>query len=346
MGDKEFITENGAQHEFPDLPPKITKDNIDPESKTKKGTVLFWIKAILYTMLSALLIAFAARTLIKANGFTIGGASGIAILLDDATKGFLPQSLMSFLLNLPLVILSFFFVKRRFAILTSLNIGFQSLWLFLLEKLLPNFKIIFPGNEASKLFAAVAAGLAIGFAIALAFKVGGSTGGADILAVMIQKKFKATSIAWMLFIINCIVIVSYVVVMKIILYPVPRDDKGHIHYGLLLLPIVLSAFESYIESKTYESITNGFHSAIEFHIITSKPDEMSAAIMKELSRGVTSLPAKGMYTKEDKCMLLCVVSRRQIATLQRIVHEIDPDSFAVMASASQVLGLGFYKSEM
>ena len=334
------------QQEITTLPPKITKDNIDPEAKTKKGTILFWVKAVLYTMLSALLIAFGARTLIKPNDFTIGGASGIAILLDEATNGFLPQSLMSLALNFPLVVLSFFFVKRKFAILTSLNIGFQSLWLFLIEKLLPNFEIVFPGGEASKLFAAVAAGLAIGLAIALAFKVGGSTGGADILAVMIQKKFKATSIAWMLFIINCIVIVSYVVVMKIILNPVPRGEDGHINYGLLVLPIVLSALESYIESKTNESVTNGFHSAIEFHIITDKPEEMSAALMRELSRGVTAVPAKGMYTKEDKTMLICVISRRQIAALQRIVHEIDPDSFAVMSSASQVLGLGFYKSEL
>ena len=150
----------------------------------------------------------------------------------------------------------------------------------------------------------------------------------------------------MLFTINCIVIVSYVVVIHMIINPLPRTDDGHIEYGILLLPIVLSAFESYIESKTYESITNGFHSAVEFHIITDKPEEMSAALMKELSRGVTAVPAKGMYTKENKSMLICVVSRRQIATLQRIVHQIDPDSFAVMSSTSQVLGLGFYKGEL
>ena len=346
MEDNELVTENGTQQEIPDLPPKITKENIDAESSTKKGVISTWIKGVLYTLLSSLLISFAAKTLIVCNDFTIGGASGIAILVAEATGGKVPQSLMSLALNLPLVILSFFFVKKKFAILTSINIGMQSVWLLLLEQLAPNFEIVFPGGEASKLFAALAAGLCIGVSIALAFKVGGSTGGADILAVMIQKKFKATSIAWMLFVINCVVIVSYVVIIHMILNPLPRTEDGHIHYGLLLLPIVLSAFESYIESKTNESVTNGFHSAIEFRIITSKPEEMSKAIMKELSRGVTALPAKGMYTKEDKSMLLCVVSRRQIVALQRIVRQVDPDSFAVMSNTSQVLGLGFHKDDI
>ena len=68
--------------------------------------------------------------------------------------------------------------------------------------------------------------------------------------------------------------------------------------------------------------------------------------MKELSRGVTSIPATGMYTKEKHSMLLCVVSRRQVATLRRIMKSIDPDSFAVMSSVSQVLGLGFYSDEI
>jgi uncharacterized membrane-anchored protein YitT (DUF2179 family) len=92
-------------------------------------------------------------------------------------------------------------------------------------------------------------------------------------------------------------------------------------------------------------LTNGFQSAVEFRIITDKPDEMASMLMKELSRGVTSLPAKGMYTKIEHSMLVCIVSRRQVATLKRVMHEVDPDAFVVMSNVSQVLGLGFYRSE-
>ncbi len=317
------------------LPPKITKENIDPLQNSKKGVILTWIRAVLYTMLSSLLISIAAYSLIAPNSFTIGGVSGIAILINYATHSQVPQWIIIFSVNLPLVILSFFFVKKRFAILTALNIGLQSLWLLLLELCFPEFLIKFESN-GEKIFAAIAAGICIGTAIALAFKVGGSTGGADIVAVMIQKKFAAGSIAWMLFIINFTIIAC-----SIFVYHDPNWLLGP-----TLLPIMMSAFEAYIESKTNESMTNGFQSAIEFRIITDKPEEMATALMHELSRGVTALPATGMYTKETHSMLLCVVSRRQVGTLRRIMKTIDPNSFAVMSKVSQVLGLGFYTSEM
>ena len=330
MEEKELRTEQN-------LPPKITKENIDPDAGSAKGQIMMWLRAILYSTLSAALIAIAAYSLIAPNNFTIGGASGVAILVNVATKGGIPQWLILFSINAPLVILAFFFVKKRFAILSAMNIGMQSLFLLLLEeiKIFDHFKISF-NNEAEKIFAAIAAGLCIGTAIALAFKVGGSTGGADIVAVMIQRKVGATSIAWMIFALNVIVIGASLFVFY--------DNSTPIAYNLL--PIMLSAFESYIESKTNESMMNGFQSAREFRIITDKPEEMAQALMKELSRGVTAIPATGMYTKITHTMLLCVVSRRQVITLKRIMKKVDPDSFAVMSNVSQVLGLGFYVDEL
>lgn len=321
------------------LPPKITKENIDPLAGSTKGKIIMWVKALFYTLISSLLIAFAAHSLIAPNNFTIGGASGIAILVNVASNGKVPQSAMLLGLNLPLVILSFFFVKKRFAILSSANIGLQSLWLLIFEQAFGDFRIEF-GTGGEKNFAAIAAGLCIGVAIALAFKVGGSTGGADIAAVMIQKKVNASSIAWVLFMINCTIIASSVFVFY------ERYENGKINYGATLLPIMMSAFEAYIESKANETVTHGYHSAVEFRIITDKPELISRILMRELSRGVTALPAKGMYTQDEKTMLVIIVSRRQVATVRRIIKQIDPDSFAVTSKASQVLGLGFYANDI
>ncbi len=332
MEEKEPILEEQST-----LPPKITKENINPYLGSRKGIVFVWLRAVLYTVLSSLLVAVASYSLIAPNDFTVGGASGIGILLNVAFK--IPQWIVVFGINLPLVCCSFFFVKKRFAILSALNIAMQTLWLLLLEELFPDFIIQFSTN-GEKIFAAIAAGLCIGVAVALAFKVGGSTGGADIVAVMIQRKCAAASIAWMIFIINCVIIGSSVFVFK------EYDEDGKLHLALTLLPVMMSAFEAYIESKTNESMTNGFQSAIEFKIITEKPEEMSTALMKELSRGVTAIPATGMYTKTNHSMLLCVISRRQVSTLRRVMKSVDPDSFAVMSKVSQVLGLGFYSSEM
>ncbi len=329
--------DNKNVHTTPtNLPKKITKQDLESYTMTTKGKLLLNIKAVLYTLLSSFLISLAAYSLIAPNNFTIGGASGLAILINIMSKGKIPQSISLLAINLPLIALSFFFVKKKFAVLSTMNILMQTIWLTLLETLMPSFKIQFVGGESEKIFAALAAGLCVGFAIAIAFKVGGSTGGSDILAVLIQKKVAATSISSLLFIMN-------VVIISLSLF-VFYDSEKMLAYNLL--PVMLSAFESYIESKTNETVTNGFQSAIEFRIITSKPDEMSHVLMHELSRGVTALPATGMYTKENYSMLICVVSRRQAATVRRIMKTVDPDSFAVMSKVSQVLGLGFYTEEV
>ena len=316
------------------LPPKITKADITKEKESKKGKFFYWTKVVLYLLVSSFLVSFSAHALIAPNEFTIGGVSGIAILLSVATAGKIQQSIVLFSINLPLVVLSFFFVRKKFALLTTANIALQTLWLVVLENAFPTLQIEFAEN-GEKIFAALAGGICIGTAVALAFKIGGSTGGADIVAVMIQKKISAGSIASMLFIMNCVIIGASLFVFY--------DSEKLLAYNLL--PIMMSAFESYIESRTNESMTSGFHSAVEFRIITDKPDELSRAIMHELSRGVTAIPATGMYTKNTRSMLLCVVSRRQVTTLKKLMKSIDPDSFAVTSKVSQVLGLGFYSEE-
>ena len=317
----------------PSLPPKITKENIH-SGKGKYEPVFSQAKTIILLVISALLVSVASYTFIAPNKFTIGGVSGIAILINVASGGAIKQSWAVAAMNIPLVTISFFVVKKRFAILSLVHILLQTLFLMLIEEVFPNFIIAFEGGE--RIFAAMAAGLCVGAAVALAFKLGGSTGGADIIAVMIQKKFQASSIAWMLFSLNCIVIGASFFIFY--------DSTALL--AVNVLPIMMSVFESYIESKINDSITNGFQSAIEFRIITNKPEEMSRALMKELSRGVTGIPATGMYTQENRTMLLCVISRRQVTTLRRVMKSVDPDSFAVMAGVSQVLGLGFYTSEL
>jgi len=320
------------------LPPKITKETINSFSETPKGKILQLLRTALYTVLSAALIAISVHCFITPNNFTVGGANGIAVLIN-AVFPQIPTSALVLCLNLPLLILAFFFVKKRFTFLTAINIGLQSLILFLLESMETSLSIdltVHFAGDAEKIFAAIAAGLGFGSAIAIAFKVGGSTGGMDIAALLIQKKLAAGSIAWILFAINVSIISASFFVF----------NTNETDLAIRLLPIMLAVFESYIESKTNESVTDGFQSAYEFRIITDKPEKMAEALMKELSRGVTAIPATGMYTKVSHTMLMCVINRRQIATLRRIMKQIDPDSFAVMSNVSQVLGLGFYTDDL
>ncbi len=331
--EQEQLTIEETQQTERKLPPKITKENILPKG-TKKERTLHLIKVLLMITLSSFLLSFAMHYLIAPNNFATGGVSGIAIIVEVATKGFIPQSVMTFALNLPLVVLSFFFVKRRFAVFTAINIGLQTVWLVLMENL-PFPPIVF---EEQPLFAAIAGGVVIGVAIGLALKVGGSTGGTDIIAVIIQRKFQTSSIAWMIFIVNCIIIGASLFVFV--------DRPGADSIELKILPILMAAFEQFVESKINDAVTNGFHSVIEFRVITTKPDEMAQEIMFRLGRGVTAVPAIGMYSHEEKSMVVCVINRRQIASFKRILKDVDPDSFAVMSNVSQVVGLGFSSGEI
>ena len=118
------------------LPPKITKQDLESVTTTKKGKALLYAKVIIYIALSSLLIAISAYSLITPNNFTIGGAAGLAILVNVASQGRIPQSIATIAFNLPLIILSFFYVKKKFAILSTANILIQSFWFSLLETFL------------------------------------------------------------------------------------------------------------------------------------------------------------------------------------------------------------------
>ena len=316
------------------LPKKITKEDFQLAEATPRAKAMQWIRLIVVTIVSSFLIAFTVYGLIKPNNFTIGGIAGMAVLINHMIP-VLEIEYITFALNIPLLILAVIYLKRKFAILSVMNIGMQSLWMFIFRQC-NMFTVDFSGGaNADKIFAAIAAGLCFGVAIALAYKIGSSTGGGDIMAVLIQRKVGASSIAWILMGINATVIGASFFVFY--------DNDFSTAYNLL--PIMLSTFEVYIESKANEFVTNGAQSAREFRIITDKPEQMAHALMKELSRGVTAIPATGMYTKITHTMLLCVVSRRQVATLKRIMKKVDPDSFAVMSNVSQALGLGFYTGE-
>lgn len=311
------------------LPPKKTKESYPAYStSTKLQKAYYLAKTAFLMLLSSFLVALSSYSFIAPNKFATGGVSGIAVLLEYAFD--IPQSFTMFFVNFPLLVLAFFFVKRKFALISLASVLLQTLWLFAMEKCgMP--RLVFD----EQIFAALAGGIGIGAAVAIAFKCGGSTGGMDIIAVMVQKKIHATSVAWMIFILNCVLIaVSFFVY---------RTDGSDL--SLQVLPVIKAATELFVESRVNDAITSGFHSAVEFRVITDKPDEMGVALISRLGRGVTLLKAKGMYTNETHNMLLCVLSRRQVPLFKQIIKEIDPDSFAVMSKVSQVMGLGFYSSE-
>ena len=163
----------------------------------------------------------------------------------------------------------------------------------------------------------------MGLGLGLVFKFGGTTGGTDLAGSILNNKFPNLSMVTFMTIIDLFVVIFAGIV----------DKKVETSlYSIVAMFVVM---------KVADSILEGIGYLKGFIIITDKPNEISKKLMFELERGVTSLKGKGMYTKEEKDVLLCVVDRAQFSKVKKIVKEIDPKAFIMVSEMYEVLGEGF-----
>ncbi len=245
------------------------------------------------------------------NTIAAGGISGIATILYHLF-GF-PLGLTIAILNIPLFLFGFRMVGKSFAIRTAYSLVLYSVTAELIP--IPAAQDHFLG--------CVYGGVLVGIGIGLVVRSGGSTGGTDMAAKMLSARFKSVGIGTFVFCIDFVVIGAA---------------------GLIFEPeVALYALASlFITSKLIDVITVGLSAAKAFYIISDKNNEIAAAIMEKLQRGVTALGAKGLYSGKEKSVLLCVLPwRTEGVRLKKIVRGVDPSAFVIVADVSEVLGEGF-----
>lgn len=263
------------------------------------------------------LMATAIKACFDACGLVTGGFSGAAILVKEWTRGIVengvPLWVTNLSLNIPLFILAtklkgFSFVKKAL-------VGDMTLTMWL--AVLPEWKL-----SDDLLLSSVYGGIILGVGIGLVFLGGGTTGGTDMLAAIIQKYMRHYTIAQIMqFIDGAIVLVGmYVFGVQKALYAI---------------------IAVYLVTKVSDSLIEGLKFSKQAYIITSKPDEISREIMDKLDRGVTGVHGKGMYSGQDKLLLYCVVGRKEIVALKELVDHIDPDAFVIVSDVREVHGEGF-----
>ncbi|MDD7220154.1 MAG: YitT family protein [Clostridia bacterium] len=264
------------------------------------------------------LMSIAINSVFDASGMVTGGFSGISIILKKWTSqiwGYgIPLWVTNFVLNIPLFltgwkICGFSFVKK--AIVGEISLSF---WL----AVQPVWNLA--GNDL--LLAALYGGVIMGTGIGLVFLGGGTTGGTDMMAAIIQKYIQHYSIAQIMQVIDGLIVLVGMYVFGV-------------HEALYAIIAV------FIVTKVSDGLIEGIKFSKTAYIITSKPDEISEMIMNDLKRGVTGINARGMYSGEDKLMLFCVVNKKQIVLLKKKVDEIDPDAFVIVSDAREVHGEGF-----
>ncbi len=285
--------------------------------KTKNKKIIY-LRKYLTILFGAILMAISVNLIYEPMGLVTGGVSGLAIVAKFLGKNLLgleiPIWLFTIICNIPLFLLS---AKiKGFKFLVSTIFGTITFVLALMIIPIYDFKI------HDYLLGAIMGGVVGGVGIGLVFSVHASTGGTDLLANVIHTTKKHISIPQILNVIDAIVILIGAIVFGL----------GNALYAIIAV---------FITSKVSDSILEGLKFAKMAYIVSDQYKEIADAIMNQIGRGVTGVSATGMYSNNDKKMLFCVVSRKEIVKILEISKQIDAKSFVIISDVKEVMGEGF-----
>ncbi|MGI6004337.1 MAG: YitT family protein [Christensenellales bacterium] len=278
-----------------------------PTAGSIGGIVTDWVLIVLGSAIAA----FALAAFLVPAQIVVGGATGVATILFHLFGW--PVGVVSFVINVPLFVIGWRQVGRKFAVRS-----------FVAMTLLSAFTDLFSIQAITQdaILSAIYGGLIIGLGLGFVLRSGASTGGSDLAAQLLRKWFPTASIAGILFVIDFIIIAASVIFF----------GAEQALYAFMAL---------FISIRLIDFVIGGVSTGRAFWIVSQKRDNIAARIASELERGSTRIRATGTYSGQDRDMLLCIVGRSEVATLKRLVYQEDPTAFVMIADAREVLGEGF-----
>jgi uncharacterized membrane-anchored protein YitT (DUF2179 family) len=277
------------------------------------------VKDFLIISLGLLINALGWTLFILPAEITGGGITGVSAVVFYAAK--IPMGLTFFAINIVLIIIAIRILGATFGLKTLFSIGILTLFFTLFQKLF-NKPIV---ND--DFLSAVLGGMLGGIGVGIVFSRGGSTGGTDIIALIINK-YRNISPGRIIMYCDVIIIASSYLVFF---------SPEKLVYGYVTMWVV---------SFTIDSFLNGANRSAQLFIFSQKYDAIADFIMEESSRGVTVIDGKGWYTKENIKIVMTVVRKRETSLIFRKIKEIDPDAFISMGSVMGVYGKGFDQLKM
>ena len=248
------------------------------------------------------------------NNIVQGGLTGVGTVANYLFS--LPIGTVMLILNIPLFLLALRYLRMKFVIKTVIS---TVIFTFLIDL---GAYVIKP-YEGDMLLGCIFCGVLSGAGLALVFLTGATTGGTDIIAMLIRKRKKNISMGnIMLFADLVVILLSYVVYGEI----------ESIMYAVIVI---------FISAKAIDFVLYGREHTKLIFIITSRKDAVLSAILLEIGRGASVLPVTGGYTGKDKALILCAAKKMQIREILHLTATIDPEAFAVVCDAGQVVGKGF-----
>ncbi len=297
--------------------------------KSSLGTLL---KEYALVTLGVVSYALGWTIFLLPNNLIGGGVSGFASILFYAVG--LPMSVTYFFLNVLLLLIGTKILGTGFGGKTIYAIIMTSVMLWLMPQLIPTEFIHEFALSNGKLICTILGGVVAGFGIGLSISQGGSTGGTDIVA-LVWCKFRPASPG------RVILIIDVVIILSSLLFPSYTENKELLPFTEKLAVVVYGLIQVVVSGYAIDLYLSGSKQSVQAFIFTKKASEMADAIAFDMKRGVTVIPAKGWYSKEDKEVLMVVTRKTDLNLLLRYVKSIDPDAFLSVSSVMGVYGQGF-----
>ena len=264
-------------------------------------------------VIGALIYACGQNIFIRPMQIPMGGAAGISLVINFLT-GF-PVGMANLLINIPLYYWGYKSMGRKFFVRTVVSTASAAVFLDLLNPVLPAY-------EGDMLISALYGGVVMGIGFGIIFRMGGTSGGTDIVAKYLNEK-KDIQVGSFNLVVNLLIIIISSVIYG-------RFESAF--YAVIT---------SFVSASAIDRIVYGSDRQKKATIITSKPEEVSDEIMKATGHGVTALRGEGMDTHEERTVLLCVVGKYETGTLKRVIETVDPRAFIMLGDVNEVLGKGF-----
>ena len=301
---------------------------------TLKTTIGHTIRDYAMVTFGIMLFVLGWSIFLVPNNLVGGGVTGVSAILQYATHGVIKIGYSYFVVNAALIIAAMFVLGFGFGWKTIYATILASIGLNLFQDLIPADFIQAIALDNGKLMSTIMGGIMVGVGIGFTMIAGGSTGGTDIIALMVNK-YRNVSPG------RLILYMDVVIILSSLLVPSYTPGGEELPFVEKLTNVVYGFILITINSTVLDLVISGSRQSVQLFILSKHYAEIADSITKDLHRGVTVLDGKGWYTKENTEVLMVLTRKTDLNILLRYIKAIDPDAFLSVTSVTGVYGKGF-----
>lgn len=284
------------------------------------------MKKVIILVLGAIIAGISFNLILIPSQIAPGGVSGLALIIYKLTGGIIPVGVMTAILNIPLFIAAYKILGKSFVVRSFVGTILFAVMIDIMS--IPNWTglsdiigLSEDGIVRDYLLSSIWGGVIYGIGLGMIFRAGFTTGGTDIAARLLQKKFSWITLGQLILFMDVIILV-------VVAFTYDKPIFA-LYAGITI----------FITSQLIDTVEAGLHYAKEVLIMTRNADEIANAVITELNRGTTRIEGVGMYSKKNIDLLVCVIYNRQLTALRQIIDKYDPEAFVVIKDVREVKGL-------